>query len=60
LTKPEIRFDLNAAILTAPFFDRGVEIPDVTFRDARLDFGRFAVDRRRALLAFECLAKTVG
>jgi hypothetical protein len=29
-------------------------------RRARLDFGRFADDRRRPFLAFECLAKTVG
>jgi hypothetical protein len=61
LTSPVIRFDLNAAILEAPFFDDDGEIRgELTFRRARLNFGRFAVDRRRALLSFECLAKTVG
>jgi hypothetical protein len=54
-----IRFDLNAAIL-ALFFNWGVEIFDVPCRRARLNFGRFAVDRRRPFRAFECLAKTVG
>jgi hypothetical protein len=34
--------------------------PAVVWRCACLNFGRFAADRRRALLAFECLAKTVG
>ena len=42
------------------------EIRDAAFncgaatRRARLNFGRFAVARRRPFLAFECLAKTVG
>jgi hypothetical protein len=54
-----IRFDLNAAIL-ALSFNWGVEIFDVPRRRARLNFGRFADDRRRLFLALECLAKTVG
>jgi len=58
-TNDVIRFDLNAAIL-ALSFNWGVEIFDVPCRRARLNFGRFADDRRRLFLAFECLAKTVG
>jgi len=39
---------------------RGAEplLPEA--RRALLNFGRFADDRRRPFLAFECLAKTVG
>src|SRR5207237_3741454 len=58
-TNDVIRFDLNAAIL-ALSFNWGVGIFDVPRRRARLNFGRFADDRRRLFLAFECLAKTVG
>ena len=39
---------------------RGAEPFLFEARRARLNFARFAVDRRRPFLPFECLAKTVG
>ena len=52
---------LKAAMVARPFNrKRGAEplVPEA--RCARLNFGRFADDRRRPFFAFECLAKTVG
>ena len=60
-TNRVIRLALKAAIVARPFNPRlGAEplVPGV--RWARLDFVRFADDRRRLFFAFECLAKTVG
>ena len=56
-TSPEMCFSLNAAI-RASFNPDEPLLPAA--RRALLNFGRFADDRRRPFLAFECLAKTVG
>ena len=53
-----MRFVLKAEIRAAAF--SGEAMMRETTRRARLNFGRFAVARRRPFLAFECLAKTVG
>ena len=60
-TSRVIRLGLKAAIFPLPFKRiRGADPFLFEARCARLDFVRFAVDRRRPLRAFECLAKTVG
>jgi hypothetical protein len=49
---------LNAAIVARlSGLNRELEFLNSVARRARLNFGRFAGDRRRCLLAFECLVK---
>jgi len=56
-----IRSVLKAAMVARLFNrSRGAEPFPPEARLARLNFGRFADDRRRPFLPFECLAKTVG
>jgi len=56
-----IRSVLKVAMVARSFNrSRGAQAFPPEARLARLNFGRFADDRRRPFLTFECLAKTMG